>query len=145
MNVIGPFRKWLRQRIHGPIGVLLECRFSDHAAAMLRSMGALRKPAASNIGLEYSVTRPPRHPLLLPTLAKLSFSDVTMRGLALTTRPLVPLVPLAGPDAAKPATYLKLARKTTPIFNISAHSGRHITTLLATICYTDRGRGWNMR
>ena len=73
-------------------------------------MGALRKPAASNIGLEYSVTRPPRPPLLY-YLAKLSLSDVTMRGLALTTRPLVPLVPLAGPDAAKPPTYLKLACK----------------------------------
>ena len=63
MNVIGPFRKSSQRRRQGPIGLLLKYGFSDHAAAMLRWLGALWKPTASNIGLEYSVTRPPRHPL----------------------------------------------------------------------------------
>ncbi len=59
MNGIGRVRKCIRHQIHVQLDLY---RFSDHAAAMLKSLGAPWKQVPTNIALEYSVTRPPRPP-----------------------------------------------------------------------------------
>ena len=58
-NGISPVRKWFR---HWILVQLDFYRFSDHAAAMSKSLGAPWKQPPTNITLEYSVTRPLRSP-----------------------------------------------------------------------------------